>query len=199
MVEILRADYRSLKTACDALLDGKVIAFPTETVYGLGVLQGNDTGVEMLRKIKGREQEKPFQILIPTVAYAEKYAQCDDSGAQALMHAFWPGPLTLVLPDHNGGTSGLRIPNNKWLRVLMLELKGALIATSANFATETPANSVDKISDKLKNELAVIIDGGKSEIGQGSTVAGISDKGEIEVFRHGSITAEELNKVYQGK
>ncbi len=199
MVDILRADYRSLKPACDALLDGKVIAFPTETVYGLGVLHGSDSGIELLRKIKGREQEKPFQILIPTVAYAEKYAQCTDSGAQALMNTFWPGPLTLILPDHNGGTSGLRIPNNKWLRVLMLELKCALIATSANFATETPANSVTEISEKLKSELALIIDDGKSEIGQGSTVAGISDKGEIEVFRHGSITAEELNKVYKSE
>ena len=199
MAEILRADYRSIKPACDALLAGKMIAFPTETVYGLGVLTDKPAAAEDMRRLKGREQDKPFQILIPSIRYAYRYATWDNPGAEALMRTFWPGPLTLILPgiDGTGATSGLRIPADKWIRVLMLELKCGLFATSANHSGDKPATSAASISKNISDNIGLIIENGNSEIGEGSTVAGISDSGELEIFRHGAITEAELQAVYQ--
>ena len=199
MAEILKADYRSINKACDILLAGKMIAFPTETVYGIGVLTDNPSALEDMRRLKGREPDKPFQILIPSIHYAYRYASWDNPGAEALMNAFWPGPLTLVLPGTAdvGGTSGLRVPANKWLRVLMFELKCGLFATSANPAGETPATSPETISKSISENIGLIIDGGESQIGEGSTVVGITDSEELEIFRHGAIPKSKLQAVYQ--
>ena len=199
MVDILRADYRSIKIAAKALLDGEVIAFPTETVYGIGVSYGNSKGIEKLRLMKGRDADKPFQILIPNISYVARYANCDNEKTEALMHAFWPGAMTLVLPDINGETCGLRIPDNKWLRVLMLEIGCGIIATSANISGEKPATNAEEIDEALGIDLGLIIDGNNTVLGEGSSVVGIDKDGELEIFRQGAIKAEALKAVYYGE
>lgn len=196
MAEILKADYRSLKAACTALQEGKVIAFPTETVYGIGVMHGNKEGIELLRKIKGREQDKPFQILIPNTGYASKYVNTDHPRAEVLMNSFWPGPLTLVMEDLDGGTSGLRVPNNKWLRVLMFELGCGLVATSANISGDEPAISAESINESLGEDLSLIIDGGEAAIGESSTVAAITLDGNLEIYREGALPEKTLRDVF---
>ncbi len=196
MTDILKADYRSLKPACDALLNGGVIAFPTETVYGIGVIADNPGALEALRQLKGREAEKPFQILIPRTSWASKYANTEHPGAQRLMQAFWPGPLTLVLPTADGNTNGLRVPDNKWLHLLMLEIGCGIVATSANIAGGMPANSATEIDKDLGSKIELIIDDGIAAVGEGSSVAGIAETGELEIFRHGAIPAERLQEVF---
>ena len=196
MVEILKADYRSIKPACKALMENKVIAFPTETVYGLGAIYGSEEGENLLRQLKGRDKDKPFQILIPNFSYASKYAKWDNPKVDKLMHAFWPGPMTLVLPAHNSGTCGLRIPDNKWLRILMLEIGSGLIATSANISGEKAATSAKEINESIGQDLELIIDDDEAEIGEGSSVIGINTEGNLEIFRHGAILEDDINNIF---
>lgn len=196
MVEILNADYRSIKPACTALMEGKLIAFPTETVYGIGSMYGNEKSKDLLGKLKGRDQDKPFQILIPNFSYASKYATWDNPKVNKLMHAFWPGPMTLVLPAITEGTCGLRIPDNKWLRVLMLEIGCGLIATSANISGEEAATSAEDINENIGQDLELIIDGGDAQIGESSSVVSINTEGDLEIFRQGAILEEDINDIF---
>ena len=96
------ADADGIARAAQILRHGGLVAFPTETVYGLAALWGNIPGVNQLRAIKGRDANKPFQLLIPSPAHAGLYAEVSPA-AQKLLERFFPGPLTLVLPDGRGG------------------------------------------------------------------------------------------------
>lgn len=197
MVEILRTDYNSLAVAEKALLQGQVIAFPTETVYGIGVLHGNEEGLSRIQQIKGRDAKKPFQVLIPDIRYAARYASADNKFAQAFMESFWPGALTLVLPAADGTTCGLRVPVSKWLCMLMRRLDCGLIASSANYSGENDAVTVQEISKQLGSSLGLIIDGGKSYVGKPSTVVAVDEDGKLEVFREGAITQYEMYRVIE--
>ena len=197
MAEILKTDYNSVEAARKALLQGEVIAFPTETVYGIGVLYGNEQGMEKIQSIKGRDTEKPFQLLIPCAEYAQRYALTDNKYVQAFMDKFWPGPLTLVLPTVAGGTCGLRVPVSKWLCVLMRRLDSGITASSANYTGEVEPLTVTEISTQLGSSLGMIIDGGKSFVGKASTVVAVSEEGELEVFREGVVTQYEMYRVVE--
>lgn len=190
MARIVTADEATLPAAAAELRAGGVLAFPTETVYGIGTLRGNAAGMEQMRRIKGRDAEKPFQILIPAPEYAEKCAEVSPL-ARRLIERFFPGPLTLVLPDGTGGTAGIRMPQNDWLLRLMKLLDCALVATSANRSGEPPATTASMAETALGEDLALIIDGGPSKVGAASTVAQLcGDK--IKILRAGVIRAEDL-------
>ncbi len=195
-MKLLPADAKSAQIAAELLLNGEVIAFPTETVYGIGCLAGSINGMEQMRAIKGRDAAKPFQVLIPSVASASAYAVVSEQ-AHKIMAKFFPGPLTLVLPDGQGGTTGVRMPKSDWLLSVMKITRKAIVATSANLSGEPPAVCADDVKKALgKNQkVRLIVDGGKCEVAVSSTVAAVEKNGEIKILRQGVISKEELESV----
>ncbi len=191
-MKIMQADDVAVIRAANLVREGGVLVFPTETVYGLGVLWGRIPAIELMREIKGRDGSKPFQLLIPSVAHAGLYAEISPQ-AQAIMERFFPGPLTLVLPDGRGGTSGLRMPDHPWLKVLLTRLDTAIVASSANRSGQPPAVTAEEAAAALGEDVPLVIDGGPAAVGKASTVASLLE-GELKVLREGAISLAQLQE-----
>ncbi|MBU0630117.1 MAG: threonylcarbamoyl-AMP synthase [Candidatus Margulisbacteria bacterium] len=154
--------------AIQILTSGGVVAFPTETVYGIGALLYSRKGINKIYKLKKRPRNKPLQVLVSSLAEARKLAEFSPQ-ALALARKAWPGPLTLVLPSLKGKrTIGLRVPRHP-LTLKLLKLTGPLAATSANESGEKPALTAFEVIAALP-ELDLVIDGGKARLGQASKV-----------------------------
>ncbi len=174
-----------------ALKAGRVIAFPTETVYGLGANADDPAAVSLLYEIKGRPQDKKFTILAPDKSAIEKYVDKISPLAQKLIDKFWPGPLTLVLPAKNGGDIGLRIPNHKVINDLLSGAKFPIAAPSANLSGREPASDAEHVFETFKGAIDIILDGGSPPMGTASTVARVNG-GEIEILRSGAVPDKEI-------
>jgi len=180
--------------AATLLRDGRLVAFPTETVYGLGARADRPAAMDRLYAAKGRVPDKKCAIMVASVEDAEAYAVFD-AAARALAKEFWPGPLTLVLPDGHGGDVGLRCPDHADTRK-MLALVGAPVAVpSANPSDEPPATSAEQVLAYFDGRIAAVLDGGPSSIGVASCVVRLSDGG-LEVLRSSDALPEsELRRV----
>jgi L-threonylcarbamoyladenylate synthase len=193
----LQSDLPADRARAAALLrDGRLVAFPTETVYGLGARGDCTAAMDRLYEVKGRVPEKKCTILVASVEAAGEYAAFD-AAAEALAQEFWPGPLTLVLPDGRGGDVGLRCPDHADTRA-MLGLVGAPVAVpSANPAGEPPATCAAQVLGYFDGRIAAVLDGGASQIGTASCVARISAAG-LEVLRSSDALPEtELRRVWE--
>ncbi|MFA6170453.1 MAG: L-threonylcarbamoyladenylate synthase [Candidatus Margulisiibacteriota bacterium] len=154
--------------ALSILKSGGVIAFPTETVYGIGTLLGSRKGINKIYKLKGRPKNKPLQVLVPSLAEAKKLAKFNPA-ALVLAKKEWPGPLTLVLPALKGKkTIGIRIPAHP-LTLKLLKKTGPLASTSANESGEKPALTALEVIAALP-ELDLVIDGGEAKLGKPSKI-----------------------------
>jgi L-threonylcarbamoyladenylate synthase len=180
------ANNAALKTAVNILKDGGIIAFPTETVYGLGALLNKPAAIKRIYQIKKRPKKKPLQVLVANLSQAKKLGVFNRQ-ALALAKAGWPGPLTLVVHKTDlipklitGGTSkvGLRIPAHK-TTLALLKLAGPIVATSANEAGEKPALTA-KAVEKYLPEIDYIL-AGKVKTGQASKVIDATSK--LKVLR----------------
>ena len=196
-----------LKLAAERLLAGGLVAFPTETVYGLGVAADNEAAVARMYKAKNRPLDHPVIVHIASRAEVSHWAQDVPEFAKALMSEFWPGPMTLILPrstnaeDFITGSQdsvGLRVPGNSVaLRLLFafLELGGKGIAgPSANrygAVSPTSALAVHEELDHYLDDQDFIIDGGQSSVGVESTIIDCT-KPEPVILRPGAITAEQI-------
>lgn len=188
------------KLACEkafeVLASGGVVAFPTDTVFGIGVDAANDEAVERLYKIKKRERSKPLVALVGSEEQAKQIAPQWGSEATELAAAFWPGALTIV-----SGGMGLRLPNHKLAQELAKRTKGALLTTSANISGMPEAHSASEVTEFLGDAVDLILD--DSAIGHAprealpSTVVIIRDE-DIEVVRVGAISKEQINEVVSG-
>lgn len=179
------------QTAAEVLRGGGVAAFPTETVYGVGAAYGDAAADNRLRLIKGRDAAKPFQVLIADFAQAEELGAAATPLLRRLAECFWPGPLTLVVDRAGGGTLGLRVPDGGFVRELLLVLGRPLTASSANHAGEPPALDGAQALAALGDEVDLVVDGGRVEIGLASTVAKL-EGGRLAILREGAIPAAEL-------
>jgi L-threonylcarbamoyladenylate synthase len=169
---------------------GGVLAFPTETVYGLGVLEGEPEREARLRELKGREETKPFQRLIADAVDAARYVPALPPPARRLAERFWPGPLTLVLPAGEG-TVGLRCPGLPFVRELAREAGGAIVATSANPAGAPPACDAEAVRRAFGSRLDLLLDGGTVTLGTASTVVEVRGS-ELRIHRAGAIPSEAI-------
>jgi len=191
MTIIVRPKNVSISKAIAILKAGGIIAFPTDTVYGIAAMPFNKKAVRKLYDIKKREKKKPIALLVSSKKFAEKFAASIPLKAKKLMIKYWPGPLTLIfkkrksIPDFlTSGlpTIGIRMPKNDIALKLIRKAGGALAVTSANISGNKPAISVGQIK-KLKG-IDLIIDGGKCRIGIPSSVVFVSEDG-IEIIRKG--------------
>ncbi len=173
-----------LGAAVAALRAGGVVAFPTDTVYGLAVLPGGEAKVDSL---KGRPAEPPLILMVAEPAQAEAFVTVDRR-ARWYMERWWPGPLTLVLPAGEG-TLGVRIPDHP-LALELLRAAGPLLTTSANRHGEPPAMTAPEAS-RLPG-LAGVLDGGRAPGGEPSTVIALLPGQEMTVIREGAISSHLL-------
>ncbi len=170
--------------AAAALRAGGVVAFPTDTVYGLAVIPGREA---LISEIKRRPPELPLILMVASPVEAERFVAVD-ARARSYMARWWPGPLTLVLPAGDS-TLGVRIPDHP-LALELLRAAGPLLTTSANRHGEPPALTAAEAG--LLPGLAGVLDGGRAPGGEPSTVIALLAGQEMTVIREGVISSHLL-------
>lgn len=193
-------DGRALEEAIGTLQHGGVIAFPTDTVYGIGASLEHPEALRRIYDLKGRSPDKPLPILIARVTMLDQLSPDVDERLVALAEQFWPGALTIILPaaDHlpaevkaPDNTIGVRLPNHSIPLTIAERAGGAIATTSANISGEDAAHAAAEIQHAFGSTIDVILDGGFSPQQNASTVIRVVD-GEIVVLREGVISAAEL-------
>ncbi|MDR3078386.1 MAG: threonylcarbamoyl-AMP synthase [Planctomycetota bacterium] len=175
----------ALAAAAGILAGGGVAIFPTETVYGVGAAAGCPEALARLRRLKGREDGKPFQFLAADLEMARALGVRVTPEAERLARRFWPGPLTLVMPSEKGGEGvGIRIPDAPFVLALCRRLGRALVASSANPAGAPPPTDA-QAAEVFGEAVDILVDGGRTD-GAPSTVASCLD-GELRILRPGAL------------
>ena len=189
----------NLNQAVQYLQQGNVVAFPTETVYGMGADAENPDAVRELFRLKQRPANIPLTIHLGTQCDPTRYAQIDDQ-AQDLMNAFWPGPLTLILPKTDlvpdivvasGPTVGLRMPSHPLCIAFLNAFGRGVAAPSANRHQHISPTTAEHVHEEFGHELAAILDGGPCTVGLESTVLSLAH-GIPTAFRLGAISLERI-------
>lgn len=180
-----------LRPAVEAVEAGELVAFPTETVYGIAADATNTGTVKRLAKLKSRKPDKPFTLHIGDISELRQYVGSISPMGRFLMKKYWPGPLTIVFPSPSGCGTGVRYPADEVARALLTMVEVPVIAPSANPAEAEPAVSAEQALKYFGGELAVVVDAGPSELGRPSTVVR-AGKRRLDVLREGAIPASEL-------
>jgi L-threonylcarbamoyladenylate synthase len=187
-----------IEQALHILQNGGIVAFPTDTVYGLGTLAFNNTAIESIYTAKNRPIEKAIPILIGDLGDLDKVADDIPNMALHLAARFWPGPLTcvvpkkLILPPAVSATStvAVRIPDHYDARAL-LRAAGPMAVTSANISGQPSPSTAQEVYDQLNGRIPLILDGGKTKGGIPSTLVDCIGKEPI-ILREGPISLDEL-------
>jgi len=188
------ADPPHIARAAERLRAGGVIAFPTDTLYGVGARAADPAAVARLYQVKRRPSEQPMVWLVTDRAQVERFAVVS-AAATALMERHWPGPLTLVLPTRIGNddsTIAVRAPDHEVALELLRALGEPIASSSANPAGQAPPVDADHVIAALGDELDVVLDGGPCVIGQPSTILDLTGPAP-RILRLGAIPWEELN------
>lgn len=197
---------RGIRAGAALLASGGLVAFPTETVYGLGADARQDAAVKDIYVAKGRPGFNPLITHVSDIDAVQKLAILPPE-AEKLAKAFWPGPLTLVLPqrDNSGiadrvtaGNSSIamRIPDHPLAQALLREFNGPIAAPSANPSGRVSPTTADHVLEGLFGRIDAVIDAGPCDVGLESTIVGFS--GEVPtMLRPGGITAEQIEQVLQ--
>jgi L-threonylcarbamoyladenylate synthase len=178
--------------------EGGIVAFPTDTVYGIGVSAFNDQAIRKLYDVKKRAVQKAIPILIAETSDLRKLVSDLPPQAERLMAHYWPGPLTIVLPALPNlppalspePTVGVRIPASGFTREL-LRATGPLAATSANLSGQESAQSAEDIIAQFANHIELILDGGETPGERASTVVDCTSA-SLRILRHGPIPADDI-------
>ena len=193
----------SIQEAKRFLLEGSIVAIPTETVYGLAGNALDPAAVLQIFAVKDRPTFDPLIVHICSIDQVEVYAHSIPSKAYELLHEFWPGPLTIVLPKSaiipdivTSGldTVGLRMPNHPTTIELLKELDFPLAAPSANPFGYISPTSAQHVLNQLGGKLPYILDGGICDVGVESTIVGFEND-QCLIYRLGGITVEAIRKV----
>lgn len=189
--------------AVDILNQGGVVAFPTETVYGLGAVATDEEAVKKIFEAKGRPSDNPLIVHIGTIEEVGKYVEEIPEKAKKLMERFWPGPLTLIMKAKKDvlaksvtaglPTVGIRMPNHEVALTLLKTLKKPLAAPSANRSGKPSPTKAEHVYEDLEGRIPLILDGGTTGIGIESTVLDVTVNPPV-ILRPGGITKEMLEK-----
>jgi L-threonylcarbamoyladenylate synthase len=184
----------------DVVAKGGVIAYPTDTFYGLGADPGNPAAVRRLFEIKGRGTGQPILLLISDAGVVNNWAAGITPLASAFMKRFWPGPLTLVFRAKAGvlaeltagtGTIGLRVPGNRLTLELLRALGGVLTGTSANLSGRPSLRTAQEAAETLGSLVDLVLDGGETTGGKPSTVVDVSADAP-RVLREGAVPSQDI-------
>ena len=186
--------------AASLLAAGEVVALPTETVYGLAANAFNATAVSRLYDIKGRPGHNPIIVHVDGLVMAKSCAAVWPRMAEPLAHAFWPGPLTLVVPRSakvpdrvtaGGPTVGIRWPSHPFMQAVIRKCGFPLAAPSANLSNQLSPTNADHVRSQLGNRIQLIVDGGQAQVGIESTVVDVAST-PPRLLRPGMIHEEAL-------
>ena len=188
----------SIQRALEVLHAGRLVAFPTDTVYGVGALAFDGKAIESIYAAKDRPIEKAIPILIGDVQDIDRVASEVPLMATKLAARFWPGPLTLVIPKHTGlpdsvsatSTVGVRLPDHVVARSV-LRAAGPMAVTSANRSGQPSTSTAEEVLAQLNGRIALILDGGKTPGGMPSTLVDCTGSKPI-ILRDGPINLEEI-------
>ncbi|MBM7609018.1 L-threonylcarbamoyladenylate synthase [Lysinibacillus composti] len=195
---------KAYSQAVDILNNGEVVAFPTETVYGLGAVATNDQAVKKIFAAKGRPSDNPLIVHIGTKEEVPYYIEEIPEKAKECMDVFWPGPLTLVMkakpeilaPSVTAGLStvGIRMPDHEVALRLLRKLKKPVAAPSANRSGKPSPTKATHVEEDLEGLIPLILDGGTTGIGLESTVLDMTVNPPV-ILRPGGVTKEMLEQV----
>ena len=197
--ENLKPTAENLNRAGKLIQSGEIVAFPTETVYGLGA---NAFNVEACKKIyiaKERPADKPLTLHVANFEMIEEIAEIS-TAAEKLIKNFLPGPLTIILPKKNivpdfvtcnSKSVGVRFPKNVVAQDLIKIAGVPIAAPSANISGKNPPVTAQEVFENLNGRIEIILDGGKCDVGISSTIIDIST-GELKILRQGIISAEQI-------
>jgi len=173
--------------------DGGLVAFPTETVYGIAVNLRDEAAVRRLYQAKGRAEAKPLTVHLASAAALAPLVKEIPRPAQKLIARFWPGPLNIVMPDRHGRPTGFRVPDLLPAQELLRLATCRVGATSANPSGAPDAVTAEEVSAHFDGLLDVVVDGGRCRHGRPSTVVRSVDD-SIEVLREGVVPAAEIRE-----
>ena len=191
----------AISEACKALRDGEVVAFPTDTLYGLAIDPSNFNARARLAEVKGRPESKPPPFIITDMDMLPQIAQMPlTNSASRVCQGFWPGSVTIVVPGAplwdwkaSDGTVGVRLPNSECARMLSKEMGSPLPATSANLTGEPASLSADDVMRELADRgIDLLLDGGVLPTSRGSTVVKFEADGNWSVLREGDVPVASL-------
>lgn len=197
---VIRQSTKSLPQIAETVQGGRVIAFRTDTFYGLGADPFNTSAVQRIKELKSREENKPILIVISDRGQVDRFIENPSATFNLLAKEFWPGPLTLIgracpeLPNEipaGTGTVGLRLPDDDEVCELVRACGGALTASSANPANQPPSETAQDVNNYFPNGIDLIVDGGPARINRPSTVVDATGV-EPKLIREGVIAWDTL-------
>lgn len=195
---------RALEQAISAIQHGGVIAFPTDTVYGIGASLAHPLALNRIFEIKGRDRRRTLPVLLASPGDLSRVTPAIDPNLLALARHFWPGPLTIAVPALDSlpkdvvaqdGTVGVRVPNHSVALTMAYRCGGAIAATSANPSGQKPACHAEEIDPDLAEQLDIVLDGGLAPCGLASSV--IRREGAtIFCIREGAVPSDTIQSVW---
>lgn len=198
-----KQEFDNLINPAKSIKEGKLVLFPTETVYGIGANALDEQAVQSIFIAKGREQDNPLIVHISDLKMLNKIVKKVGETEKILIKTFWPGPLTIIFTKKEiipkTVTAGLdtvaiRMPSNKIARKLIEYSKVPIAAPSANVSGKPSGTIIDDIIDELDGKVEYIIDSGVVEIGIESTVVRVVDK-KVHILRPGKISPEQIKEI----
>ena len=201
---IFKANPFGIKKAAQIILQGGVIAFPTETFYGLAADAQNEAAIKKVFRVKGREEGNPILLLVVDRSWLSGLVQEVYPSAERLMEKFWPGPLTMVfraspnlspLLTANTGKIGIRASGLALARALTRAVGRPITGTSANLSGRPSPSTAEEVAQSLGENLDAILDGGRTAGGLGTTVLDVSDP-SFRVLRDGAISKKDLKPFF---
>ena len=203
MVRAVRATQVEIETAVQALRDGELVAFPTETVYGLGANAQNPAAVRKVFEAKGRPANHPVIVHLDSPRFLHRWVREVPQVATRLAESFWPGPLTMVMPRapqvHDVVTGGqdtiaIRVPAHPMAQQLLTAFGGGIAAPSANRYGRLSPTRAEHVREELGDAVRIILDGGECQIGLESTIVSFEGS-NVRLLRPGSVTAAQIRQV----
>lgn len=188
-----------------SLLNEEVLAFPTETVYGLGVVYDSKRAFDSLVNLKRRSPEKPFTVMISNIKDAYKFAYIDEK-TKRVIEKFFPGEITLLLKAKdnypwvtlNSDTIGIRMSASKEVCDLISRVNKPLLVTSANISGENTLLKTEEVYEKFNGEISYIVKSNNKSSNVASTIVLIKDN-DIKLIRQGNISFDNIKNVWEGK
>lgn len=188
-----RPEAGRIALAARILERGGMVAFPTETVYGLAARMDNKKAMARLNKVKERPRGKPFTALIADLRTISKSGAKIDEPARRLVKKFWPGPLTVILPSGHREKAGFRMPANRIALELVKKAGVPVAAPSANVSGKRPPKDAAGVLKELDGKIDLAIDGGRSKVGIESTVVDMTVS-PPRILREGAVSKKEIYK-----